>query len=1072
MKKLFQSLFILMLFAGTAIAQDRTITGTVTDKEDGKPLPGVSVRVTGTQTGTQTGSDGKFAVKVNAGVTTVEFSSIGYISQTLAIPANNVINVSLSTDAKLLGEVVVTALGVGREKKTLGYSSTQVGTEEINRASPTNLVSGLQGKIAGVDISTTSGQPGGSSKVVLRGFSSIAGNNQPLYVIDGVPVNNTRPGGASPLNSIGDLKENYDFGNAANDINPSDIESISILKGAAASSLYGSRASSGVILITTKKGKAGAFKIDFSSAASFTNVSIVPDLQDQYGQGFSKYAYIAENGSWGAKLDGQIRDWGSEVDGERLSKPFVALKNSFRDAFDTGQEYNNTLAFSGGNETSTFHFSYGNVNSNGILPGNNDTYKRNTFTLNGSTKFKGLTVTASANYIGKNTRAVQTGQANSGIGSSFYEDILQIPIDFPIKDFKDYNNKFFDVDGFFSPFSQNPYYSVYENGSTFKSDRFYGNVDLKYKVNDWLSFQFQQGADLNNISDKIWNAKNAPTPGSWAGGGNDEEVVRQASVGNVIEGSERYFEYDSKLNALFTKQISSDFDINGLIGLNYNDRGSRVLYTGVEDLSIPGFYQLDNSGNEPTTTQTSTQRRLFGLYGSATLGYKNFAYLTLNARNDWSSTLPLANRSYFYPGANLSLILSQIMDLSSAKISLLKLRAAYGKTGSDTDPYSIYNTLTKTSVALGFGNISFPIDGVPGYSVSNTLNNDVLKPEISTETEIGGELQFFTNRLGIDVSYYNRVTNDQILPIVSSPSTGVNFRIVNFGKVRNRGVEIALNGTPVKTDDITWNIIYTFTRNRNMVLELPDGLDKVVLNTAYDAQFVARVGQPLGVFEAPVPKLDPNGNIIVNPANGFPVLADNLGTYGTSQRDFVMGLNNSFRYKDFTLGVALDFKKGGVFYSGTADLLNFVGNSANTLFNDRRTFIVPNSVNEVKNAAGTVTGYKENITAITENNFFGYYYTDLGKARAYQDRIFDKTFLKVREITLSYSLPKTLAAKIGADRASITAYGRNLLTWLPKENRIIDPEVSNYGNDLSSEFGEFRSGPSTRNVGLSLNLTF
>ena len=377
-----------MLVAGVAIGQDRTITGTVTDKEDGKPLPGVSVRVTGTQTGTQTGSDGKFAVKVNAGATTVEFSSIGYISQALAIPANNVINVSLSTDAKLLGEVVVTALGVGREKKTLGYSSTQVGTEEINRASPTNLVSGLQGKVAGVDISTTSGQPGGSSKVVLRGFSSIAGNNQPLYVIDGVPVNNTRPGGASPVGSIGDLKENYDFGNAANDINPSDIESISILKGAAASSLYGSRASSGVILITTKKGKAGAFKIDFSSAASFTNVSIVPDLQDQYGQGFSKYAYIAENGSWGAKLDGQIRDWGSEVDGERQSKPFVALKNSFRDAFDTGQEYNNTLAFSGGNETSTFHFSYGNINSNGILPGSNDTYKRNTFTLNGSTKFK------------------------------------------------------------------------------------------------------------------------------------------------------------------------------------------------------------------------------------------------------------------------------------------------------------------------------------------------------------------------------------------------------------------------------------------------------------------------------------------------------------------------------------------------------------------------------------------------------------------------------------------------------------------------------------------------------------
>lgn len=1073
MKKLLQSLFMFMFIAGAAMAQDRTISGTVTGKEDGLPIPGVSVKVVGTQNGTSTDANGKYALKIPSGQTaSLEFTSIGYSQQTIAVGATNVVNAVLATDAKQLGEVVVTALGISREKKTLGYSATQVGAEEINRANPTNLVSGLQGKVAGVDISTTAGQPGGSSKVILRGFSSIAGNNQPLYVVDGVPINNARPGEVSPTNSIGDLKENYDFGNAANDINPNDIESISILKGAAASSLYGSRASAGVILITTKKGKAGKVKVDFSTAASFTQVSIVPDLQDQYGQGFSKFAYIAENGSWGAKFDGQMRPWGSEVDGVRQEKPFSALKNSFRDAFDTGQEFNNNISLSGGNEISTFHFSYGNVYSNGILPGANDTYKRNSVSVNGSTKFnKAITLSASANYIGKNTRAVQTGQANSGIGSSFYEDILQIPVDFPIKDFKDYHNKFYDVDGFFSPFSQNPYYSVFENGSLFKSDRFYGNADLKIKATDWLTFQLQQGIDVNNITDKIWNAKNAPTPGSWSGGGNDEEVVRQASVGNVIEGSEKYFEYDSKVNALFNKKISSDFDIDGLVGLNFNDRGARVLYTGIEDLAISGFYQIENSANSPVSTQTNSERRLFGLYGSATFGYKSFAYLTLNARNDWSSTLPPESRSYFYPGANLSILLSQALDLSSAKISMLKLRAAYGKTGSDTDPYRVYNTLTKTDVALGFGNITFPIAGVPAYSVSNTLNNTFLKPEISTEAEFGAELRFFDNRLGIDASYYNRVTKDQILPIVTSPSTGVNFRVVNFGKVRNRGIEIALNGTPVKTDDITWDILYTFTRNRNEVLELPDGLDKIVLNTAYDAQLVAKVGQPLGVIEAPVEKLSPDGKVIVS-STGMPLVDPNNASYGTTQRDFIMGLNNSFRYKEFTLGISLDYKKGGVFYSGTADLLNFVGNSVNTLYNDRRTFVVPNSVIEVKDAAGVVTGYAENTIPINENNFYSYYYTNQGKARAYKDRILDKTFLKVREVTLTYNLPASVSHKIGADRAYISAYGRNLLTWLPKENRIIDPEVSNFGNDLSSELGEFRTGPSTRNFGLSLNVTF
>jgi len=1052
--------------AGSAMAQDRTITGTVTGKDDGLPIPGVSVRVNGGQGGTLTSSDGKYSLKVQGNAKGLTFTSIGFVPQTINFTSSNVINVVLTADSKTLGEVVVTALGVSREKKTLGYSSTQVNSEELNRAAPTNIVSGLQGKMAGVDISTTSGAPGGSSKVVLRGFSSISGNNQPLYIIDGVPVSNSRPGGSSVANGIGDLTDNYDFGNAMNDINPNDVESVSVLKGAAASSLYGSRASNGVILITTKRGKSGALKIDFTSSAAFTQVSIVPQIQDQFGQGWSKQNWIAENGSWGPKFDGMIRPWGSIVDGDQQKKPFVALKNSFRDAFDTGKEFSNTLAFSGGNESTTFHLSYGNVYSNGILPGDNDTYKRNSLSLNASSKYKNLTVSGAANYIGKNTRAVQTGQANSGIGSSFYEDILQIPVDYPITDFKDYNNKFYNVDNYFTPYAQNPYYSVYENGSRFKSDRFYGNVDLKLKASDWLTFQFQQGADLTNIGEKIWNAKNAPKPDSWAGGGNDEGYTRQASVGNVIEGSERYFEYDSKLNAILSKKISDDFNIDGLVGMTFNDRGSRTLYTGVENLAIPGFYNINNTANKPNSVETEIHRRLFGLYASATLAYKEYAFLTLNARNDWSSTLPQGKNSYFYPGANLSLLVSQMTDLSSANISLLKLRAAYGKTGSDTDPYRVLNTLSSANIPLGFGNITFPVGGVPGFSISNTLNNATLRPEISSETEFGGEIRFFHNRLGIDVSYYNKVTNDQILPIVSSPSTGYTFRIVNFGKVRNRGIEIALSGTPIKTKDISWDLGYTFTRNRNVVLELPDGLQSVDLNSAYDAKFLAKVGQPLGVFEAPVPKYDPQGHIVVA-SNGFPVVAENNGNFGTSQRDFIMGLTNAFTYKNFTFAFTLDYKKGGVFYSGTADLLNFVGNDVKTLYNDRRTMIIPNSVQQLPN--GT---YVENTTPITEGNINALYYTSQGKALAYQNRILDKTFLKVRDITLTYSLPKLVATKIGASKATITAYGRNLITWLPKGNKTIDPEVSNLGNDLASEFGEFRTGPSTRNFGLSLNLTF
>lgn len=1068
--RLLLKMVFLLFFCVSAVAQTKKIQGIITDADGGLPLPGVSIRIKGSQMGTMSGTDGRYLLEAANGAI-LEFAYVGYITQSKAVGNEATLNVALINDSRSLSEVVVTALGVSRSSKSTGYATTQVSGEEINRAAPVNIMSGLQGKVSGIDISNTSGSPGGSSKTVIRGFASIAGNNQPLYVIDGVPVNNSRPGDVSPRNSIGDLKETYDFGNAANDINPNDIESISILKGAAASSLYGSRASSGVILITTKKGKAGAFKVDISSAAAFTRVSMAPQLQDKYGQGFAYQNYIAENGSWGARFDGQEREWGSEIDGERQSRPYTAVKNNFVDAFDTSKEFTNTIAFSGGNELSTFRFSYGNVGSNGILPGANDTYKRNTLNLNGSTKFKGINISAGLNYIGKNTRAVQTGQAVSGIGSSFYEDILQIPVEFPIKAFKDYNNKFYNVDGYFSAFSQNPYFSVFENGATFKSDRFYGNVDLKAKAADWLTFQFQQGVDVSNIVDKMWNAKNNPTPGSWAGGGNDEGEFRQASVGNVIEGSEKYFEFDSKVHALVEKNFGGDISLNGLVGLNFNARGSRVLYAGVEDLSVPGFYQLDNSGNFPTTTQTSTERRLFGFYGSATVGYKSFAYLTVNARNDWSSTLAPGNRSYFYPGANLSFIISQLTDLSSAGISLLKLRAAYGKTGNDADPYNIYNTITRTSVYLGgAAYTNFPFDGVPGYTISNTRKTTKLRPEISTETELGVELKFLDNRLGIDATYYNRVTNDQILPIVSAPSSGVSFRVVNFGKVRNKGIELALTGTPVKGDDFNWNMTYTFTRNRNKVLALPDGLTNVILNSAFDAQFVAKVGEPLGVLEAPVPRLDPQGRIIVNPVNGYAIADANLGTYGNSQRDYLMGFNNSFSYKGLTLGFTFDFKKGGVFYSGTADLLSFVGNSKNTTWNDRRTFVIPNSVIEV--VENGVTRYEENTTPIREWNIYDYYYTGNGVALAYKDRILDKTFLKLRDLTLSYALPKTLAHKIGTDKASLTVYGRNLLTWLPASNSFIDPEVSNFGNDLSSEFGEFRTGPAVRNYGLSLNLTF
>jgi len=1060
MKKLILSLFVYLVVAGAAIAQDRTVTGTVTGKDDGLPIPGVSVKVKGTTNGVATGSDGKYSIRVTSGAVSLEFTSIGFVKQDVAVGSGTVHNVALSQDSQSLGEVVVTALGISKAKKTIGYAETTVKSEEINKSASVSLVGGLQGKIAGATISNTSGAPGGSTKVILRGFSSITGSNQPLYVIDGVPLDNSTSGSNS----------NYDFGNSANDVDPNNIESMSVLKGSAATALYGSRGSSGVILITTKKGKSGKLQVDFSTAATITQVAALYKPQDQFGQGWDATYIPSENGNWGPKFDGQMRSWGAVVDNQQLLKPYSFIKNNVRDALTNGLELNNNIAISGGNDNSTFYFAYGNINSNGYLPTDADSYKRNNVSLKGSTKYKNFSIDGSMNYVGKTQRFVSAGGGDSGIGSSFYEEILQIPSDIPISDFRNYKNKFFNVDNYFTPYAENPYYALYENGSRNKSDRVYGNVNMNYKVNDWLNIQMQQGADVSNSQTKIWHNKNAPTPGSYNDGGNIEGSKRAADVGNVIEQSFKTFEYDTKLNAIFNKQLSDKFDLDGLVGANYNDRGLRALSTSVEDLAIPGFYDISNSSNRPRSTEAESHRRLFGAYAQATLGYNKYLYLTVTARNDWSSTLATGQNSYFYPATSLAFLASEAFDLSKTPISFLKLRASYGQTGSDTNPYRINNILTATNIGLGYGNLQFPINGVPGFTVSNTLRSADLKPEKVSEVEFGGEIRFFNNRIGIDASYYNKIRKDQVLAVPIDPASGYTSSFLNFGKVRNRGVEVALNAKPVLSKDFQWNLNYTFSRERNMVLELPAGLEKVIINSAYDAQFVAEVGKPLGTIQAPVATYDPQGRIIVD-NTGFPVVASANGDYGSMQRDFSMGLTNSFTYKNFALGFTLDWQKGGVFYSGTADLLNFVGADEKTTWNDRKPFVVPNSVQRVLDAAGNAT-YVENSTVISEGQVDDYYYPTTNKGLAYNNRILSKSFLKLREVTLSYTLPKLITGKILAQRATFSVFGRNLVTWLPSSNKTIDPEVSNYGNDLTSEFGEFRTAPPVRFFGAALKVTF
>lgn len=1062
-------------------AQSRPITGKVTDAGTGQPVQSVTVTVKGTNTSTQTNDQGNFSIIASSSDILV-FSSVGFANREVTVGSGDLVNITLQARTNELSEVVVTALGVSREKRTLGYATTTIKADDINRVSPVSMFDGLQGKIAGADISNLSGTPGGTTKVILRGYTSVIGTNQPLYVVDGVPISNVTPGNDRSATGValapdatlnkGTTTPGYDFGNTANDINPNDIESVTILKGAAATSLYGSRGNNGVIVITTRKGRSGKLRVDVNSASVFSKVNVLPRTQKLFGQGWDGRFWASENGSWGPPLDGKERLWGAPINNTQLIKPFSYVEDNVRDLYETGREFNNSVSVTGGNESSTFALSYGNVYSDGVVPTDNDSYRRHTLSLRGATRYKNFSADASVNYINRSQKFVETGQSASGVGGSFYEQIIQIPVDIPASDLRNYKNPFFNVDNYFTPFAENPYYTLYENGSRARNDRFYGNVNLQYKIFDWLTIQGQQGFDITNSTNKSWRNKNKPAPGSWNDGQNPEASQRSENIGSVQEGAQKYYEYDSKVNLLVRKDLSNDFSLDGLAGFNYNERGSDVLYAYVEDLAVPGFFDLSNGVATPVNQHYKVKQQILGVYGSATLGFKDYLYLNLSARNDWSSTLPKQNNSFFYPSANISFLLTNMVDIDRQKVSYAKLRASVGRTGKDAPPYLVYDRIISQTVLFPFGQLNFPYNSAPGYTISDLIGNANLEPELTKEFEVGGEFKFLNDRIGFDIAYYNKITDGQIINVPITPSSGFSAVTLNFGKVRNRGIELSAQLIPVKTSAFTWELGYTYARNRNLVLELPSNLNKVQFTSIYDAKFEARRNQPLGVIYAPAPRLDPQGRIIVDALTGYPVDDASEDTYyGSAQRDYTMGLTNSFSYKGLRLGFSLDYRKGGVFYSSTADLLMFTGNDYRTTYNLRRPFVIPNSVNEVIDNTGKAT-YVENTTVIDESHQDDYWYHNSNRAGIYPSRILDKTFLKLRDVSLSYTLPATLSRRISAERIVVSVIGRNLWTWLPEENQIVDPEASNFGTELTSEFGEFRTGPTVRSLGVSLRVSF
>lgn len=1047
MKKL-TLLLACLLSMGWAIGQNKPISGTVVD-ETGEPVIGASVLAKGTATGTVTDNNGKFSFSVPASATILVVKYIGYVDAEVAAKAD--VQVVLTPDTRALEEVVITALGISKGQKALSYAASSVNNEELTRTGQRSALNALQGKIPGVSITSNSGAPGASSRIVLRGYSSITGDNEPLFVVDGIPVSNNASQFTTLYNPV-------DFGNSVNDINPNDIENVTILKGAAASALYGSRAANGVILITTKSGSAkGKMTVDYTGSVKFTNYIPILKYQDKYGQGWSGHFYFDENGSWGPKFDGKDRLWGRIVNGQQQYKPFVGQPTNIQDFYQTGVTYNNGISISGGNSNTTYYVSYSNLHDDGIVPTDVDTYSKNSFNFNGSHKGKYMTISSNITYNQKAVSAVGGGQ-----GYSVFNNIMQIPRDFSIIDLADYKNPFYDINSYYTQYGiVNPYWTLNEDGNEYNEDHVYGNLKVEIPVYKSLKFTSRLGEDFYTNRIKQWVA--IIQPDEWS-----ENYGNTSDPGSVYVSNGYRSELNFDAFLTFNPKFG-DFLLSGLLGTNINSRYSNSQSIDVPSLDLPGFYNVKNTSSSPTVSQTYSQRRLLGLYGQFDLSYKDMIYLNVGARNDWSSTLPKEGNSYFYPAVGLSWLFSETLPSIKSVVSYGKLRANYGATGNDPTAYVLKSVMVAGLIDMPFGgDVTFPFGELNAYEVSNTIGNATLRPEMTQEVEIGADLRFLDNRLGLDVAVYKRNTKDQIMDVSIPTSTGYSVAYMNLGDVQNRGIEIQAKVTPVKTHDFTWDLGVTFAKNENKVIELLDGiLDEIQIGGFSGTGIFAAAGKPMGYFKTTGIRKTDDGKVIVS-ANGIPIATADLQEYGSFQHDYTMGFNTQLNYKGIYLAASFDYRKGGLFFSRTADINDFVGNNIRTAYNDRRPFVVPNSVRETKNADGG-TVYVENTTPIAVQNINTYY--NGGALEGGAANLIDKTSFRAREIVVGYHLPKSLYKKTPVSNVDISLIGYNLFLWLPKSNTFIDPDVTTFGNSIEGEFGEFSSYPATRSWGISLKVS-
>ena len=1044
--------FVLLSFS---LSAQKTIEGKVVSNTDSLGIPGVAIQGVGTNIGVITNFDGNFSISLPETTDSITFQSIDTETQTIAIGNRDYLFVALAPKSYDVKEVVVTALGISKETKALGYSVTAVDSDELSKAAGKSAITSLQGKVAGVSITNASGAPGASTRVLVRGVSSLSGSNQPLYVIDGVPASNSSSGSSS-------INGGTDYGNAMNDINPDDIENVSFLKGASATALYGSRAANGVILISTKKAKYDSkTQISVSSSVSFESPLRLVEYQNEFGQGIYGNLILYENTSWGPEFNSKYQPWGHPLDDKIRVKAYRPLPDNVKEFFDVGHNFTNSVAISGATSQTSYYFSYAHTYWDGIFPTKSDSYKSHNLSFRGSQKLNAkFELSSSVNYLRKENRSVPTGQGEQSV----YNQIMQTPRDISLQELSDIDTVWNTPDNYYSLYTVNPYENLKNNFNLNTEDRVYGSLELKYIALPTLSFTWRLGGDISNRNPEAYRQRIEPE------GNNEFAFVFEP--GSRSLGSSSNSQINSDILGNWNKTINN-FDVNVMLGQNVNQRQAKGFSTAVSFLSTDDFPNLSNSSQSPSSSEGRSIVRQVALYGNIDLSFKRIIFISASGRNEWSSTLPLANNSYFFPSVSSSFVFTELMNKSNA-LSFGKIRASWAVVGLDAFPYAIQNGYSQAAHSDGFGFFAYPFAGLNAYNVGNMVDNNNLRPERTEEIELGTDLRFFNNRVSLDLAVYQKNSTDLIWPSPVPYSTGFSYQNQNLGKISNKGIEALINFTLMKRANFDWDFTVNFTRNINKVEYLNSSIEKAELNAlrvdgGQQITWVAMEGKPVGVFYARAPKFTSDGKMVVD-NQGMPVADEDLQEYGNSQYRYYGGFGSSINYRGIKLSALFDYRVGGLMYSRTKDITDWAGNSPASAYNGREPFIIPNSVVEIERDNEGNPVYVENTTPMDRTKIPVYWAN--GGSKLDGNSLIDKSFVKLREVALSYSLPQKWMENINIDRINLSLIGSNLWLWTPKDQQYIDPETTTFGNDIGADFGEYGAQPTVRTVSFKINVAF